>query len=137
MLYAHQIPGEEISPGRVRSGGDPIWTGRCDSTGTLGITRFGPIDVAKLTQYSHDWGIFEWHTAPNMKADDHAVYDATLQALDAYIPAGGPRLFPRLVASRRQTRLRHAAQRLTIRRRPARLDCVPSVRLVGVGFSIA
>ncbi|BDI33095.1 hypothetical protein CCAX7_51460 [Capsulimonas corticalis] len=94
ILYAHQIPGEEVSPGRVRSGGDPIWTGRYDPSGALGITRFGPIDVAKLTQYSHDWGIFEWHTAPNMKADDHAVYDATIKALDAYVPAGGHVFFP-------------------------------------------
>lgn len=89
LLYAHQIPGEEVSPSRVRSGGDPIWTGRYDPSGTLGITRFGPIDVSKLTQYSHDWGIFEWHPAPNRKPDDPAVYDATMKALDAYVPAGG------------------------------------------------
>ncbi|MDQ2799104.1 MAG: hypothetical protein M3Y13_05615, partial [Armatimonadota bacterium] len=89
MLYAHQIPGEEVSPGRVRSGGDPIWTGRYEPSGTLGITRFGPIDVSKLTQYSRDWGIFEWHPAPDRKPDDPAVYEATMKALDAYIPAGG------------------------------------------------
>jgi len=89
MLYAHQIPGEEVSPSRVRSGGDPLWTGRCESSGTLGITRFGPITVSKLTQYSHDWGIFEWHPAPDRKPDDPAVYDAAMKALDAYVPAGG------------------------------------------------
>jgi hypothetical protein len=89
MLYAHQIPGEEVSPSRVRSGGDPIWTGRYEPSGALGITRFGPIDVSKLTQYSRDWGIFEWHPAPDRKPDDPAVYDATMQALDADVPAGG------------------------------------------------
>lgn len=89
MLYAHQIPSEQVSPTRARSGADPIWTGRYEPAGTLGITRFGPIDVSKLTPYSHDWGIFEWHPMPGAKPDDPALYDATLKALNTDTAAGG------------------------------------------------
>jgi hypothetical protein len=89
MLYAHQIAAEQVSPGRCRSGADPAWTGFYAPAGTLGITRFGPIDVAKLTQYSHNWGIFEWHPRPGSKPDDPQLYSATKMALDAYSQAGG------------------------------------------------
>lgn len=94
MLYSHQIAGEDVSAGRGRSGADPIWTGWYEPSGTLGITRFGSINVPKMTQYSHDWGIFEWHPAPGAKPDDPAVYAATMKALDTYIPAGGHVFFP-------------------------------------------
>ncbi|PQV64307.1 hypothetical protein B1R32_106153 [Abditibacterium utsteinense] len=94
MIYTHQIAAEEVNAGRCRSGADPIWTGLYEPSGTLGITRFGSIDVSKMTQYSHDWGIFEWNPAPGAKADDPAAYGATLKDLDAYIPAGGHVFFP-------------------------------------------
>ncbi len=94
MLYTHQIAAEEVNSGRCRSGADPIWTGWYEPSGTLGITRFGSINVSKMTQYSHDWGIFEWNPAPGAKADDGAIYNATIKDLDTYIPAGGHVFFP-------------------------------------------
>lgn len=94
MIYAHQIPAEQVSPGRCRSGADPIWTGYYAPSGTLGITRFGPIDVSKLTQYSHDWGIFEWHPMPNAKPDDPALYDSAMRAITSYTKNGGRMFFP-------------------------------------------
>ncbi len=89
LLYAHQIPSEQVSVTRCRSGADPIWTGFYAPSGTVGITRFGPIDTAGITQYSRDWGIFEWHPAPGTKPDDPALYAATRSQLDRYAAAGG------------------------------------------------
>jgi hypothetical protein len=94
LLYAHQIPSEQVGAGRSRSGADPIWTGFYAASGTLGITRFGPIDTAGLTQYSHNWGIFEWHPLPNAAPDDPRLYKATMTALDSDTKAGGHIFFP-------------------------------------------
>lgn len=93
LLYAHQIPSEQVSITRCRSGADPIWTGFYGPSGSVGITRFGPINTAGITQYSHDWGIFEWHPAPNAKPDDPALYAATRGQLDTYAAAGGHLFF--------------------------------------------
>lgn len=77
MLFAHQIPGE-FNPTRNRSGATPIWTGLNPHTGNLGITKFGPLDVKLVRQYSDNWGIFEWHPSPFVVADDPTLYpDAT------------------------------------------------------------
>lgn len=94
MLYGHQIPGEVISAGRLRSGGDPIWTGWSEDCGTLGITRFGPIDPAKLTQYCNNWGIFEWHPGPGAKPDEQRLYNYARRDVDAYFSHGAHVLFP-------------------------------------------
>jgi hypothetical protein len=94
MLYAHQIPAEAVSPSRLRSGGDPIWTGWYEPGNTLGITRFGPIDPAKLTQYCDNWGIFEWHPAPNVAPDDAHLYATAMTDLNAYTAHGAHVLFP-------------------------------------------
>ncbi|MDR3710899.1 MAG: hypothetical protein P4L33_21570 [Capsulimonadaceae bacterium] len=94
MLYAHQIPGEAVNAGRLRSGGDPIWTGWADECGTLGITRFGAIDPGRLTQYCDNWGIFEWHPAPRAKPDDRRLYDSGLRDVTLYFSHGAHVLFP-------------------------------------------
>ncbi len=93
LLYAHQIPSEQVSATRCRSGADPLWTGFYAPSGTVGITRFGPINTAGITQYSHNWGIFEWHPAPGAKPDDPALYAATRSQLDTYAAAGGHLFF--------------------------------------------
>lgn len=84
LIYAHQIPGEAVGARRALSGADPIWTGYYQPANTLGITRFGPINPAKITQYTHNWGIFEWHPKPFSKPDDPALYKATIDALNLY-----------------------------------------------------
>jgi len=93
FLYAHQIPSEQVRVTRCRSGADPIWTGFYAPSGTVGITRFGPIDTTEITRYSHNWGIFEWHPAPGAKPDDPALYAATRSQLDTYAAAGGHLFF--------------------------------------------
>jgi hypothetical protein len=94
MLYAHQIPTETVGAARLRSGGDPIWTGLFDDTGSLGITRFGPIDASLVAQYSRNWGIFEWHPAPGAKPDAQGLYDATTRDLNADVKQGAHVFFP-------------------------------------------
>lgn len=94
MIYAHQIPGEAVNAERCRSGADPVWTGYYKRGNTVGITRFGPIDPSLLTQYSHHWGIFEWHPAPNADPNSKALYDAATSALNTYYANGVRVLFP-------------------------------------------
>ncbi|HEY1683794.1 MAG TPA: hypothetical protein VGG19_03445 [Tepidisphaeraceae bacterium] len=94
QLYAHQIPGEFSNSARFRSGADPIWTAYFPAGGTLGITRFGPLDVNKLTQYSHNWGIFEWHPNPLLKPTDPRLYQTSTNALNLYSSNGCQVLFP-------------------------------------------
>lgn len=93
-MYPHQIPGEVISAGRLRSGADPIWTGHLASSNNVGITRFGYIDPAKVTQYGPSWGIFEWHPMPFAKPTNQALYNTATSHLNTYYQRGCHALFP-------------------------------------------
>ena len=94
LLYAHQIPGEQINAPRALSGADPLWTALWDDSGTLGSTRFGGYDSSAADSYSLNWGIFEWHPAPNLDPDDPALYQATTAALDDFYSHHGYTFFP-------------------------------------------
>lgn len=65
IITAHQIPGEMLSDAnRSRNVATPIWTGLSKYNGTVGITRYGSVsssNLDKITQYSNNWGIYEWH----------------------------------------------------------------------------
>ncbi|MDA7888831.1 hypothetical protein N9A86_05570, partial [Akkermansiaceae bacterium] len=85
LITAHQIPAEMLfSDARARSSASPIWSGLSKCNGTVGITRYGTINntqVQYITQYTDDWGIYEWH--PRQGETDEAVLkNRTLQELD-------------------------------------------------------
>lgn len=94
LVYAHQIPGEMVGPGRGRSGAHPVWTARLDGCGTLGSTRFGPYDTSLADRYSSNWGIFEWHPAPGKAPQSAELYQATTKALDGFYASNGYCFFP-------------------------------------------
>ena len=84
-MYAHQIPGEQVSAERCRSSASPVWTGYLPASQTVGVTCFGWFDPALATQYlppcNHGWGIFEWHARPNAGPDDQKLYDSAMKAM--------------------------------------------------------
>ena len=99
LLYAHQIPAELLgdAPAGVRralSSASTIWSGYLPQNGHVGITRFGNLNPLLVTQYSHDWGIFEWHPAPNQPPDSPALYKVTLRDLRKFVFNGCHVLFP-------------------------------------------
>jgi hypothetical protein len=94
LLYAHQIPTEQVSTSRNRSSASPIWTGLLSLNQQLGITRFGSLNVDQLQQYSRNWGIFEWHPAPGSAPNNPSLYTTTLAHLDTYYWNGARVLFP-------------------------------------------
>ena len=99
LMFAHQIPGEVVGAARDLSSASPVWSGYLPFNGTVGITRFGPIDTKLMTQYtalnpeSRNWGIFEWHPKPNAKPDEPALYDAATRDLRTYYNARCHHLF--------------------------------------------
>ncbi len=93
MLFAHQIPGE-LNPTRNRSGATPVWSGYNPHTGNLGITRFGEMDPNLVTQYSSNWGIFEWHPNPFLQAQDANLYPTAMRQLQQYYDNQARFLFP-------------------------------------------
>jgi hypothetical protein len=99
LMYAHQIPGEALSTftggsSRVRSSASTIWSGYLEKSQTVGITRFAVIDPNLITQYAGDWGIFEWHTAPNSDPNAQAFYNVSSSALTSYYTHKCHYLFP-------------------------------------------
>jgi hypothetical protein len=82
-----------VSAARGLSGADSIWTGYYEPGATVGLTRFGPINVQEITQYSHNWGIFEWHPKPYSKPNDPILYKAATDALNLYYQNGCHVLF--------------------------------------------
>jgi hypothetical protein len=76
LVMAHQIPGELLSSAaRSRSAASPIWTGLSKWNGTVGLTRYGTTtdaSIAKITQYTDDWGLYEWHPIPRATMDRDA-----------------------------------------------------------------
>ncbi|MEI7421514.1 MAG: Ig-like domain-containing protein [Prolixibacteraceae bacterium] len=99
IMYAHQIPGEALAnftgeAPRNRSSASTIWSGLLEKSKTVGITRFGDINPALMTQYADDWGIFEWHTAPNADPGTQALYTASINALNNYYQHKVHFLFP-------------------------------------------
>jgi hypothetical protein len=93
-MYPHQIPGEVITAGRLRSGADPAWTGYLAASGNTGITRFGYINPSVLTQYSNSWGIFEWHPLPNASPTSSTLYNTATSHLNTYYQNSCHVLFP-------------------------------------------
>ncbi|MDA9555813.1 hypothetical protein N9R54_06240, partial [Pelobium sp.] len=93
-MYPHQIPGEIITSGRLRSGADPTWTGYLESSNNTGITRFGYVNPSLLKQYSNSWGIFEWHPSPNTLRTSQTLYDTALAHLNDYYANDCHALFP-------------------------------------------
>jgi len=87
-IYAHQIPGELVGNRRLLSGADPIWTGKLDASNTLGFTRFGKLDVNKITEQSNNWGIFEWHPHPGLTPGDQNLYTSTGKQLENFYNNG-------------------------------------------------
>ncbi len=99
LLYAHQIPAELLGdmPGganRALSSASTIWSGYLPQNGHVGITRFGPIDTSMITQYSRNWGIFEWHPAPNRPPESPILYHAALHDLRTFVASGCHLLLP-------------------------------------------
>ena len=99
IMYAHQIPGEALgnftgAGPRNRSSASTVWSGLLEKSKTAGITRFGDISPSLMTQYADDWGIFEWHTAPNADPNTQALYDASSNALTNYYQHKVHFLFP-------------------------------------------
>ncbi|MDA8375850.1 MAG: hypothetical protein M0Z50_02010 [Planctomycetia bacterium] len=99
LLYAHQIPAELLGDAtagvrRALSSASTIWSGFLPQNGHLGITRFGSLNPAMITQYSHNWGIFEWHPAPNQPPDSPVLYHAALSDLRKFVAHGCHALFP-------------------------------------------
>ena len=98
-FFAHQIPGENVGAGRSRSSASPVWTGYLEINGSVGITQFGPTDIARITQYSNlqpnspGWGIFEWHPLYKANAQDQELYDIALRDLLNYYQNGCHHLF--------------------------------------------
>jgi len=88
ILYPHQIPGELVNPSRCLSGADPCWTGLLWFNQRLGITRFGKLDISKLTPLTRDWGIFEWHPLPNARPDAASLYAIVKSELTRFIQNG-------------------------------------------------
>jgi hypothetical protein len=62
--------------------------------GQLGNTRFGPLSVSQLQQYSRNWGIFEWHPLPYSSPSNSALYNNTVTYLGDYYNGGARVLFP-------------------------------------------
>lgn len=93
-MYPHQIPGEIITPGRLRSGADPTWTGHLALSNNTGITRFGYVAPSLLNQYASSWGIFEWHPSPNTLRTSQALYNTATTHLNDYYANGCHALFP-------------------------------------------
>lgn len=98
LLYAHQIPGENTTAKRLRSGATPVWTGYYEPGKTLGITRFGMIETERLQRYARKWGVFEWHPLPwnenRPPTYPENLYADTISSLDRYYWAGARVLFP-------------------------------------------
>ncbi len=99
IMYAHQIPGEALgnftgAGGRNRSSASVVWTGYLEKSHTVGITRFGGINPALMTQYAGDWGIFEWHTLPNADPNSQTLYNTSLSHLNNYYQNKCHFLFP-------------------------------------------
>jgi hypothetical protein len=99
LLYAHQIPAEllgdmPVGAHRALSSASTIWSGYLPQNGHVGITRFGPIDTSMITQYSRNWGIFEWHPAPNRPPESPILYRAALHDLRTFVASGCHILFP-------------------------------------------
>jgi hypothetical protein len=99
IMYAHQIPGETLGNftgegPRNRSSASTIWSGYLEKSKNVGITRFGDVNPALMTQYADDWGIFEWHTAPNADPNTQALYTTSLNALNNYYTHKVHALFP-------------------------------------------
>ena len=90
IMYAHQIPDEQVDENRSRSGASPVWTGYLPASHTVGVTCFGWFDPQLALQYSNltpdnnGWGIFEWHPRPNSRRDDPKLYDAAMKELVVY-----------------------------------------------------
>ena len=99
LIYAHQVPGEALGEShtavmQARGLAQTVWSGWVPACGTVGITRFGPIDPKLMTRYAGNWGIFEWHPAPGAKPDQQRLYDAARRDLKAYADNGCRILFP-------------------------------------------
>ncbi|MGC8553579.1 MAG: hypothetical protein ACP5O7_12045, partial [Phycisphaerae bacterium] len=99
LLYPHQIPAEclgDAPAGRKRSlsSASTLWSGYLPQNDHLGITRFGTLDTSLVTQYSRNWGIFEWHPAPNTPAHSPALYNAATRDLKKFVSHGCRLLFP-------------------------------------------
>ena len=99
LLYAHQIPAELLGDApagarRALSSASTIWSGYLPQNGHVGITRFGGLNPAMIAQYSHNWGIFEWHPAPNQPPDSLVLYHAALSDLRKFVAHGCHALFP-------------------------------------------
>ena len=99
VMYAHQIPGEQVGMARCRSSASPVWTGYLPASGTVGVTCFGWFNPQRALQYSDltssngGWGIFEWHPRPNSTRDDPMLYDAAMKELIVYSRSGCRHLF--------------------------------------------
>ncbi|MCA9248006.1 MAG: sulfatase, partial [Planctomycetales bacterium] len=98
-IYAHQVPTEVLGTSPVgltqaRTMAMGIWTGYVPACRSVGITRFGGIDPALLTQYAPHWGIFEWHPAPGAQPDSQHLYDSARAHLQIYGKHGCRFLFP-------------------------------------------
>lgn len=99
MMYAHQIPGDVFlgftgAGARNRSSASTVWSGYLEKSQTVGITRFGGIDPSFMTQYANDWGIFEWHTLPNVDPNSLTLYNTSKNALTSYYSTKCHYLFP-------------------------------------------
>ena len=99
IMFGHQIPSDDFGDftgagGRNRSSASTVWSGYLEKSKTVGITRFGDIDPALMTQYANDWGIFEWHTAPNADPNTQELYTASFNALNNYYQHKVHYLFP-------------------------------------------